>query len=241
MQETQVRSLGQEDPLEKEMAIQVFLLGEFHGQSSLVSYSPWCYKRVGLDWAINTLSTSVFLALLNYDSGLSSCSLAGMSSDPQGVQVCQFQSFMGIKTILSWRPYWTISCCLCTFGVATLLPAQLLLLNWLPAFFVACTCRLFWLFLVFFNKSWCFPHTRDCGCGSSFSPDYFGDLGGITCYLVLYVMGFGFTVWLVGDRWSFRKIQIWCCLRICTILLPYSKIGCWIWFRFLLNIVFLLS
>ena len=42
MQKTQVRSLGQEDPLEKEMATQpVFLPGEFHGQKSLESYGPW--------------------------------------------------------------------------------------------------------------------------------------------------------------------------------------------------------
>ena len=37
MQETQVQSLGQEDPLEKEMTTHpVFLPGEFHEQSSLV-------------------------------------------------------------------------------------------------------------------------------------------------------------------------------------------------------------
>ena len=44
MRETWVQSLGQEDPLEKEMAAQhtpVFLPGEFHGQRSLVGYSPW--------------------------------------------------------------------------------------------------------------------------------------------------------------------------------------------------------
>ena len=37
--ETWVRSLGQEDPLEKEMATHsIFLPGEFHGQRSLASY-----------------------------------------------------------------------------------------------------------------------------------------------------------------------------------------------------------
>ena len=41
VQETQVRSLGQEDPLEKGMATTpIFLPGEFHGQGSLVGYSP---------------------------------------------------------------------------------------------------------------------------------------------------------------------------------------------------------
>ena len=41
MQETQVRSLSWEDPLEKEMATTpVFLPGESHGERSLVGYSP---------------------------------------------------------------------------------------------------------------------------------------------------------------------------------------------------------
>ena len=41
MQEMQVRSLGQEDPLEKGMATTpVFLPGKFQGQMSLVGYSP---------------------------------------------------------------------------------------------------------------------------------------------------------------------------------------------------------
>ena len=47
MQETQVQSLGQEDPLEKEMATHtpVFLPGESHGQKSLVGYSPRGHKK----------------------------------------------------------------------------------------------------------------------------------------------------------------------------------------------------
>ena len=40
-----VRSLGWEDPLEKEMATHpVFLPGESHGWRSLVGYSPWVAK-----------------------------------------------------------------------------------------------------------------------------------------------------------------------------------------------------
>ena len=43
MQETWVQSLGQEDSLEKRIAIHsIFLPGEFHGQRSLAGYSPWC-------------------------------------------------------------------------------------------------------------------------------------------------------------------------------------------------------
>ena len=46
MQETRVRSLAWEGPLEKEMAITlVFLPEEFHGQRSLVGYSRWGRKE----------------------------------------------------------------------------------------------------------------------------------------------------------------------------------------------------
>ena len=43
MQETRVRSLGWEDPLEEEMA--THLPGESHGQKSLEGYSPWGHKE----------------------------------------------------------------------------------------------------------------------------------------------------------------------------------------------------
>ena len=45
MQETQVQFLGQEDPLEKEMAIHSSILAwKIHGQKSLAGYSPWGRK-----------------------------------------------------------------------------------------------------------------------------------------------------------------------------------------------------
>ena len=47
-QETRVRSLGWEPhPLEKGMAnsLQYSYLEKFHGQRSLVDYSPWGYKE----------------------------------------------------------------------------------------------------------------------------------------------------------------------------------------------------
>ena len=45
-----IQSLGREDPLETEMATTpVFLLGDSHGQRSMVDYSPWGCKRVGHD------------------------------------------------------------------------------------------------------------------------------------------------------------------------------------------------
>ena len=42
---TQVQSLGQENPWRREWQLTpVFLSGEFHGQRSLVGYSPWDRK-----------------------------------------------------------------------------------------------------------------------------------------------------------------------------------------------------
>ena len=45
MQETQIRSLGWEDPLEEGMATPVFLPGKSYGQRSLVGYNPWGCKE----------------------------------------------------------------------------------------------------------------------------------------------------------------------------------------------------
>ena len=51
VQETWIRSLGWEDPLEEEMATHSSSLpGESHGQKSLAGYSPWG-DRVRQDWA----------------------------------------------------------------------------------------------------------------------------------------------------------------------------------------------
>ena len=52
MQKTQVQSLGQEGPLEKEMATHSSILaGKSQGQRSLVGHSPWGHKSVGHDLA----------------------------------------------------------------------------------------------------------------------------------------------------------------------------------------------
>ena len=46
MQETQVQSLGQEDPLEGGMATHSNILAwEIHGQKSLKDYSPWGLQK----------------------------------------------------------------------------------------------------------------------------------------------------------------------------------------------------
>ena len=50
MQETWVRSLGWEDPLEEEMATHSHILaGTSHGQRRLAGYSPQGHKRVRHD------------------------------------------------------------------------------------------------------------------------------------------------------------------------------------------------
>ena len=54
-QETWVRSLAQEDPLEKGTETQGFLPGESHGQGSLVGYSPEGHRATH-DWATNTFT-----------------------------------------------------------------------------------------------------------------------------------------------------------------------------------------
>jgi len=47
LQETQIQSLGWEDPLDKEwLPTPVFLPGESHGQRSLAGYSPWGCKEL---------------------------------------------------------------------------------------------------------------------------------------------------------------------------------------------------
>ena len=47
MQKTQVRPLGQKDPVEKAMATHSSTLAwKFHGRRSLVGYSPWGRKEL---------------------------------------------------------------------------------------------------------------------------------------------------------------------------------------------------
>ena len=49
--ETWVLSLGWEDPLEEERS--VFLPVKSHGQKSLVGYSPWGHKELGMIYRLN--------------------------------------------------------------------------------------------------------------------------------------------------------------------------------------------
>ena len=54
-QEMWVQSLGQDDPLKKEMATHSSILaGKFHEQRNLVGYSPWGYKESDITKQLNT-------------------------------------------------------------------------------------------------------------------------------------------------------------------------------------------
>ena len=54
MQETRVPSLGQEDPLEKEMATHSSILAwKIHGRGSLVGYNPGGHKELDTTEQLN--------------------------------------------------------------------------------------------------------------------------------------------------------------------------------------------
>ena len=70
MEETGVRSVSQEDPVEVGIAIHSsFLAGEFHGQRSLADYSPWGRKEShtteGLTLSFYTVNTADLCLVLN--------------------------------------------------------------------------------------------------------------------------------------------------------------------------------
>ena len=62
MQETQVQSLDQEDPLEKGMATSPgFLPGESHGLRKLAGYSPWSHNESDMtEWLTNMYGGILF-------------------------------------------------------------------------------------------------------------------------------------------------------------------------------------
>ena len=69
MQETQVQSLGQEDPWRREcLPTPVFLPGEFYGQRSLAGYSLWGHKELDTtEWLTPYRSSnSNFCLFLNF-------------------------------------------------------------------------------------------------------------------------------------------------------------------------------
>ena len=61
-QETQVQPLGQEDPVEKEMATHsAFLPGKSHGKRNLAGYSPWGHKELVMS---EQLSMSILFQII---------------------------------------------------------------------------------------------------------------------------------------------------------------------------------
>ena len=64
MPETLVQSLGQEDPLEKELATHSSSLpGESHGWRSLVGYSPWGRKETDTTERLHFTSLILYTGL----------------------------------------------------------------------------------------------------------------------------------------------------------------------------------
>ena len=69
MQETQVQSLGGEDPWRREwLPTPVFLPGEFRGQRSLVGYSPWSPKELEVTEQLTFSLFTVYLLRFLYMS-----------------------------------------------------------------------------------------------------------------------------------------------------------------------------
>ena len=70
IEETWVRSLGQEDPLEEEMATHsVSLPGKFHGQRSLVGYSPWDHKELDTTEQLNNKQVALVVKNPSVNAG----------------------------------------------------------------------------------------------------------------------------------------------------------------------------
>ena len=77
--EARVRALGQEDPLEKDMAIHsIFLPGESHGQKSLMCYSPQSYKELDLQFSANITKAHDGLKLWLHDPRVAPSSLPSL-------------------------------------------------------------------------------------------------------------------------------------------------------------------
>ena len=68
MQEIQVRSLGQEDPLEKgRLPTPPFLPEEFHGQRSLASYSPWGHRESDMTEQLTHIQETLPASILTFE------------------------------------------------------------------------------------------------------------------------------------------------------------------------------
>ena len=69
MQETRVRSLGQEDPWRRTwQPTPVFLPGESHGQRILVGYSPWGRKESDMTERLSSVTIFIKIYFLSFHS-----------------------------------------------------------------------------------------------------------------------------------------------------------------------------
>ena len=74
VQETQVRSLGWEDSLEKEMATHsLFLPGKFHEQRSLAGYSPQGHKELDMTEQLTHIENYLPRASVSFSRGHTYC------------------------------------------------------------------------------------------------------------------------------------------------------------------------
>ena len=64
MQETQIQSLGWEDPLEKGMATHSSIPGESHVQRSLAGYSPWGHKKLDTTEQLTLAQERIYALLI---------------------------------------------------------------------------------------------------------------------------------------------------------------------------------
>ena len=101
MWKTQVQSLGWEDPLRRKWKpTPVLLIGKFHGQRSLVGYSPWDHEELH--------RTEPLLGFPCGSAGKeSACNVGDMGSIP-GWEDPVEKGKGTHSSILSWRIPWTV-------------------------------------------------------------------------------------------------------------------------------------
>ena len=111
--ETQVRSLGQESPLEKGKATHyspvlapVFLPEEFHGQRSPVDYSPWGRKESDTTEGL-TLSPFFFIGK-HYKLGLLPLAFLQLFIFTQSISFSMWNSICSSPTLI-----WACCYCIC--------------------------------------------------------------------------------------------------------------------------------
>ena len=108
MQETEVPSLGQEDPLRRKwQPTPVFLPGKYHGRRSLVGHSPWGCKSLT---ELSTLASHLCrprvvttLQLLAHDSRTASCNSLTLVTK-------SFLNYLHLYNLLPTRPKLVYSC-----------------------------------------------------------------------------------------------------------------------------------